>query len=53
MINKRSSASAHAEPLRKEANPMYGYLTPTGYMGLVDGQLMLFATESDYEEYLR
>lgn len=32
---------------------MYGYLTPTGYMGLVDGQWMLFATENDYEEYLR
>lgn len=31
---------------------MKGYVTSFGYMGLVDGQWMLFATESDYIEYL-
>lgn len=31
---------------------MKGYITSTGYMGLVAGQWMLFASESDYYEYL-
>ena len=31
---------------------MKGYLTSSGYMGLVAGKWMLFASESDYYEYL-
>jgi hypothetical protein len=31
---------------------MYGYVVDSGYMGLVDGEFMLFATEQDYKEYL-
>lgn len=31
---------------------MKGYLTSYGYMGFVAGRWMLFATESDYYEYL-
>lgn len=31
---------------------MKGYHVPSGYMGLVNGQYMLFATEADYYEYL-
>lgn len=31
---------------------MKEYVTSSGYMGLVDGQWILFATESDYLEYL-
>ena len=31
---------------------MKGYQTPEGYMGLVDGRYMLFASEEDYREYL-
>ncbi len=31
----------------------YGYLTPYGFKGLVDGRWMLFATESEYHEYLK
>lgn len=31
---------------------MYGYITSYGYLGLVDGQWMLFATEAEYHEYL-
>lgn len=31
---------------------MEGYFTSYGYMGLVDGEWMLFATENDYYEYL-
>jgi hypothetical protein len=33
-------------------HPMKGYVTSAGYMGLVGGHWMLFATESDYYEYL-
>lgn len=29
-----------------------GYLTPFGYMGLVGKRWMLFATETEYYEYL-
>lgn len=31
---------------------MKGYFTSYGYMGLVNGEWMLFATENDYYEYL-
>lgn len=31
---------------------MKGYTTANGYMGLVDGEYMLFASEQDYEEYM-
>ncbi len=31
---------------------MKGYVTSAGYMGLVDGEYMLFATETEYYEYL-
>ena len=31
---------------------MKGYYTANGYMGLVDGQYILFASEEDYQEYI-
>lgn len=31
---------------------MKGYHTASGYMGLVDGTYILFASENDYEEYM-
>ena len=31
---------------------MKGYVTANGYMGLVDGVYVLFASEMDYVEYL-
>jgi len=31
---------------------MKGYTTANGYMGLVDGEYILFASESDYLEYM-
>lgn len=31
---------------------MKGYNTSDGYMGLVDGRYILFASEADYREYL-
>lgn len=32
---------------------MKGYITANGYMGFVDDKYILFASESDYEEYIR
>lgn len=31
---------------------MKGYHTAQGYMGFVEGSYILFASETDYEEYL-
>lgn len=31
---------------------MKGYFTSAGYMGLVNGKYILFATELDYYEYI-
>lgn len=31
---------------------MKGYHTANGYMGLVDGKYILFASEEDYLEYM-
>ncbi len=31
---------------------MKGYATAGGYMGYVEGEYILFASENDYKEYL-
>ncbi len=31
---------------------MKGYITSEGYMGFVNGGYMLFASESEYKEYM-
>ncbi len=31
---------------------MKGYITASGYMGLVEGRYILFASEEEYLEYL-
>ena len=31
---------------------MKGYVTANGYMGYVDGDYVLFASEDDYKEYV-
>lgn len=31
---------------------MKGYFNNNGYMGYVDGEWVLFASESDYREYM-
>ena len=31
---------------------MKGYITANGYMGFVEGNYMLFASEEDYREYM-
>ena len=37
---------------RKEDGKMRGYFTHGGYYGLVNGKYMLFASESDYYNYM-
>ena len=32
---------------------MKGYTVESGYMGYVDGEYMLFASETDYVEYMQ
>ena len=32
---------------------MKGYVVEAGYMGYVNGTYMLFASEEDYQEYLK
>ncbi len=36
----------------KGDNNMKGYSIESGYMGYVNGGYMLFASETDYEEYI-
>ena len=31
---------------------MKGYITASGYMGLVEGRYILFASEEEYREYI-
>ena len=31
---------------------MKGYVTASGYMGFVEGEYILFASEEDYREYM-
>lgn len=33
--------------------PIKGYVVPFGYMGLVEGHYILFATEEEYLEYVK
>ena len=37
---------------KEEETDMKGYSVEFGYMGLVDGRYMLFASEDDYRSYL-
>lgn len=52
LANKKRARCFRQRTLGKEAKPMTGYFTSVGYMGLVDGEYMLFATELDYYEYM-
>ena len=36
----------------KEVYKMKGYTVSNGYMGYVDGEYLLFASEADYRDYL-
>ena len=37
---------------RKEAGSMKGYVVDSGYMGYVENEYILFASEDDYFEYV-
>lgn len=36
----------------REVEKMKGYVVSSGYMGYIDGQYMLFATEEEYKEIM-
>lgn len=36
----------------KETDTMKGYAVESGYMGYVNGEYMLFASETDYTDYM-
>lgn len=36
----------------KEVYKMKGYTVSDGYMGFVDGEYLLFASEADYRDYV-
>jgi hypothetical protein len=37
---------------RKEDKPLNGYYTSYGFMGLVNGEYLLFATDTEYYEFI-
>lgn len=49
---KKNKALAATRTLHKGVNVMKGYYTSYGYMGLVNGRYRLFATESEYIDYM-
>ena len=53
--NKTKPHKSFAEilsALLQKGDKMKGYNTPDGYMGLVKGKYQLFASESEYYEYM-
>ena len=48
MIQMESRKQARLE----RRTEMKGFFTANGYCGLVDGRYVLFASESDYREYM-
>lgn len=50
---KKTATMSSSDNLHKEVKPLIkGYVVPYGYMGLVSGNYILFATESDYLDYM-
>ena len=45
-------ADTGAPNKRLGGDNMRGYFVPAGFMGFVDGQYRLFATEADYHEFM-
>lgn len=45
-------AEKTGEAGRKGESIMKGYAVESGYMGYVNGVYMLFASETDYEDYM-
>ena len=38
--------------MKVRRDQMKGYYTASGYMGLVEGEYILFASEDDYREFI-
>ena len=45
-------AKSNKHDIEGEETDMKGYSVEFGYMGLVDGRYMLFASEGEYKSYL-
>lgn len=45
------SNRAAGKAAERKVTGMKGYTTSSGYMGYVDGDYILFASEEDYREY--
>jgi hypothetical protein len=41
-----------SKQIHSRRSAMKGYLNGDGYMGLVNGRYILFASEAEYEEYM-
>ena len=53
MIRNRKAQGQRCTASAKEADVMKGYNVESGYMGLVEGRYMLFASEAEYMEFLK
>lgn len=49
---KQSAGRAEDSGAERRSDRMKGYYVADGYMGYVDGRYMLFASDSDYYEYM-
>ncbi len=49
---QEEQSKKEAENFRKETDMIKGYSTENGYMGYVGSRYMLFASESDYRDYM-
>lgn len=52
LFSEHRFADLAGEVGMKGGNIMKGYAVESGYMGYVNGVYMLFASETDYEDYM-
>lgn len=52
LFSEHTFVAAIGEPEMKGGETMKGYAVESGYMGYVDGTYMLFASETDYADYM-
>ena len=52
LYTKSLTLNTTGKQFQKEDTAMKGYYTENGYMGYVEGRYILFASESEYYDYL-
>lgn len=52
LYSEHKFAAVNGEAGWKGGDIMKGYAVESGYMGYVNGVYMLFASETDYEDYM-